>query len=67
MSKWASKGFRGHLVGQYPWMPIEDIVAEDSAKIVGCKPMEVTAVYTLTVNIRFLLECACVASLGSGL
>ncbi len=55
MSKWASRGARGHLTGQYPWMPIEDIVAKDSAKLVGCKPEEVTAMNTLTVNIHFLL------------
>lgn len=55
MRKWAAKGSRGHKVGQVPWFYIEEFISEASAKVVGCKPLEVTAMNTLTVNIHFAL------------
>lgn len=55
MRKWATKGSRGHKVGQVPWLYIEDFVSEASSKVVGCKQLEVTAMNTLTVNIHFAL------------
>ena len=30
-----SRGAYGHWDGQYPWLPIEDLVQEESARIVG--------------------------------
>ncbi len=55
MHKWSKKGIRGISVGAFPWLYIEDTIAEQSAKIVGCKPEEVTAMNTLTANIHFAL------------
>lgn len=55
MTKWAEKGVGGHMCGQVPWVSIEDFVAEQSAKIVGCKTEEVTAMNSLTANIHFAL------------
>lgn len=55
MKKWACKGSRGHKVGEVPWYSIEECLSEASAKLVGCKPEEVTAMNTLTVNIHFAL------------
>jgi kynureninase len=55
MKKWATRGARGHMTGQLPWFYIEDYVSEQSAKIVGCQPLEVTSMNTLTVNIHFAL------------
>ena len=54
MAKWAHRGLRGHFTGKVPWYPIESItMPEQAAKVVGCKPSEVTAMNTLTVNIHF--------------
>lgn len=53
--KWREKGVRGHKVGEVPWYIVEDFVVDQSAKIVGCKPLEVTAMNSLTVNIHFAL------------
>ena len=55
MSKWKTKAFFGHFTGEFPWYSVEDCIAEESAKVVGCKPEEVTAMNTLTVNIHFAL------------
>lgn len=64
MEKWSKKGVRGHSVGSCPWLPIEDIVAEQNAKVVGCKPEEVTAMNTLTANIHFAVVRACCMSVS---
>ena len=50
LDKWAKRALIGHFVDPYPWLPIEDIVVEESAKIVGAKPLEVVAMNGLTVN-----------------
>ena len=54
MAKWSRKALYGHMTGEVPWYPIED-VAEASAKVVGCKTCEVTAMNSLTANIHFAL------------
>ena len=55
MDKWAKCGVRGHMTGKYPWLPIEDFVVEESAKIVGGKPLEVTVMNSLTVNVHLCM------------
>ena len=52
MDKWATRAIEGHFVGKFPWYPIEDFVIEESARIVGGKPIEVTIMNTLTVNVH---------------
>ena len=52
MDKWAKRGVEGHLAGKFPWYPIEDFLVEESARIVGGKPVEVTIMNTLTVNVH---------------
>ena len=52
MEKWAKKALHGHFTGKFPWYPIEDFVIEESARIVGGKPIEVTIMNTLTVNVH---------------
>lgn len=46
------RGVKGHTVGSAPWLPIEDSVITDSARIVGAKELEVTVMNSLTVNIH---------------
>ena len=41
----------GRFAGKFPWYPIEDFVIEESARIVGGKPIEVTIMNTLIVNV----------------
>lgn len=55
MDKWAKKALYGHTIDPYPWLPIEDFVQEESAKIVGAKPIEVVAMNALTVNVHLAM------------
>lgn len=50
LDKWAKKGFVGHFCDPYPWLSIEDILVEESARIVGAKPLEVVSMNGLTTN-----------------
>ena len=52
MDKWAKRAVEGHFTGKFPWYPIEDFMIEESARIVGGKPIEVTIMNTLTVNVH---------------
>lgn len=52
MAKWAEKGIEGHFVGDIPWLEIEEHVVADLATLVGARPLEVTIMNTLTVNIH---------------
>ena len=52
MDKWANRAAEGRFAGKFPWYPIEDFVIEESARIVGGKPIEVTIMNTLIVNVH---------------
>ena len=52
MDKWAKRAAEGRFAVKFPWYPIEDFVIEESARIVGGKPIEVTIMNTLTVNVH---------------
>jgi kynureninase len=52
MHKWATRATEGRFTGKFPWFPLEDIVIEESARIVGGKEIEVTVMNTLTVNVH---------------
>ena len=65
MAKWAEKGIEGHFVGDIPWLEIEEHVVADLATLVGARPLEVTIMNTLTVNIhqamvRICLDMLCI-------
>lgn len=57
------RGVKGHTVGSAPWLPIEDSVITDSARIVGAKELEVTVMNSLTVNIHLGLVRGVICSL----
>ncbi|XP_064394416.1 kynureninase-like isoform X2 [Halichondria panicea] len=50
LDKWAKKGVYGHFHDPVAWLPIEDIVVDESARLVGAKPIEVVPMNGLTVN-----------------
>eukprot|EP00438_Fugacium_kawagutii_P009390 Skav231296 [mRNA] locus=scaffold161:265783:271080:+ [translate_table: standard] len=54
LEKWASLGVNGHFTGERPWMPIDENVLEQSAKIVGAEKSEVAIMNSLTVNLHLL-------------
>ncbi len=50
LDKWAKRGLYGHFRDPIAWMPIEDILVDESARLVGGKPIEVIPMNGLTVN-----------------
>ena len=52
MDKWAKRAIEARFAGKFPWYRMEDFVIEESARIVGGKPIEVTIMNTLTVNVH---------------
>ena len=52
MEKWARRGSEGHFTGKYPWLPVEDFLTEESARIVGGKSIEVAVMNGLTTNVH---------------
>ncbi|CBY00005.1 Kynureninase 1 [Plenodomus lingam] len=59
MDTWASKGVFGHFTdyegGLPPWLHIDDVVKEQTAKIVGALSSEVVVMETLTANLHLLM------------
>lgn len=46
----------GHFEQPTPWLTIDDIVVESSAKLVGALPSEVVIMNTLTANLHFMMS-----------
>ena len=55
----AFRALHGHVCGKFPWLPIEDFLVEESARIVGAKPLEVAVMNSLTINIHLGLVSLC--------
>ena len=57
LDKWEHQGVEGHFTEPTPWLSIDDIVKESTAKLVGAKIDEVVVMNSLTVNLH-LMMCA---------
>ncbi|HTG67558.1 MAG TPA: kynureninase, partial [Flavobacterium sp.] len=55
MNDWANLGVEGHFYAGKPWWDYQERFAEPLSKIVGAKPLEVTVMNTLTVNLHLLM------------
>lgn len=55
LKDWAKLGVEGHFKAQSPWFYYANQFSASLARIIGCKPSEVTAMNTLTVNLHLLL------------
>lgn len=56
LTKWAHQGVEGHFEQPTPWLTIDDIVVESSARLVGAKPNEVVIMNSLTANLHFMMS-----------
>lgn len=54
LKEWAKFGVEGHFHAKRPWLPYHEFVIESLANLVGAKPIEVTAMNSLTVNLHLL-------------
>lgn len=55
LTDWAQLGVEGHFHAQNPWMPYHRLLAQQTAELVGAKPLEVVVMNSLTVNLHLMM------------
>jgi kynureninase len=55
LEDWAHLGVEGHFRAENPWMPYHRLLTEQTAKLVGAKPLEVVVMNSLTVNLHLMM------------
>ena len=55
LKDWEMLGVEGHLQAKHPWLPYHEFLTEQTARLVGAKPLEVVVMNSLTVNLHLLM------------
>ncbi len=55
LGDWAKLGVEAHFRGKHPWMPYHRLLTEQTARLVGAKPIEVVVMNSLTVNLHLMM------------
>lgn len=55
LKDWAELGVEGHFHAKNPWMPYHELLTNQTARLVGAKPLEVVVMNTLTVNLHLMM------------
>ena len=55
LEDWQRLGVKGHFDGRRPWMPYHEFATEQTARLVGAKPIEVVNMNSLTVNLHLMM------------
>ena len=55
LQDWEKLGVEGHLHARNPWVPYHELLTEQTARLVGAKPIEVVVMNSLTVNLHLML------------
>src|ERR1700680_4144578 len=55
LKDWAELGVDGHLHATNTWMPYHRLLNEETAELVGPKPLEVVVMNSLTVNLHLIM------------
>jgi kynureninase len=55
LKDWAQLGVEGHFHAKNPWMPYHRLLTEQTAEVVGAKPIEVVVMNSLTVNLHLMM------------
>ncbi len=55
LKDWAGLGVEGHFHATNPWMPYHRLLCEQTAELVGAKPIEVVVMNSLTVNLHLMM------------
>lgn len=55
MLDWETLAVAGHFRAKNPWLPYHEYLTEQTAGIVGARPIEVVVMNTLTVNLHLML------------
>jgi kynureninase len=55
LDDWAELGVEGHFQAKHPWMSYHRLLTEQTAELVGAKPVEVAVMNSLTVNLHLMM------------
>jgi len=55
LKDWETLGVEGHLHAKHPWLPYHEFLTEQTARLVGAKPVEVVVMNSLTVNLHLMM------------
>jgi kynureninase len=55
LKDWAELAVEGHFHAKHPWMPYHRFLTEQTAELVGAKPIEVVVMNSLTVNLHLMM------------
>ncbi|MGA8763693.1 MAG: kynureninase [Candidatus Sulfotelmatobacter sp.] len=55
LKDWAELGVEAHFRARSPWMPYHRLLTEQTAELVGAKPIEVVVMNSLTVNLHLMM------------
>ncbi|MGA7400558.1 MAG: kynureninase [Candidatus Sulfotelmatobacter sp.] len=55
LDDWAELAVEAHLRAKNPWMPYHKLLTEETAALVGAKPIEVVVMNSLTVNLHLMM------------
>jgi kynureninase len=55
LDDWAELGVEGHFQAKNPWMSYHRLLTEQTAELVGAKPVEVVVMNSLTVNLHLMM------------
>jgi kynureninase len=55
LKDWETLGVAGHFQGRNPWISYHESLAEQTARLVGARPVEVALMNTLTVNLHLMM------------
>jgi kynureninase len=55
LKDWAQLGVEGHFHAKNPWMPYHRLLTEQTAELIGAKPIEVVVMNSLTVNLHLIM------------
>jgi kynureninase len=55
LKDWELLGVEGHLHAKNPWLPYHEFLTEQTARLVGAKPVEVVVMNSLTVNLHLMM------------
>ena len=55
LKDWELLGVEGHFRARHPWVEYNKLLADQTARLVGAKPMEVVTMNSLTVNLHLMM------------
>jgi kynureninase len=55
LEDWKSLGVEAHFRGRHPWLSYHRTLTDQTARLVGAKPVEVVEMNTLTVNLHLMM------------